>query len=45
MTIRPSSHILHYPSIIETLVGTIRLDIAECIHVIDTIFVLGLGLN
>lgn len=45
MTIRPSSHLLHHPSIIEALVRTIRLDITECIHVIDTIFVLGLGLN
>lgn len=45
MTIRPSSHLLHHPSIIEAIVKTIRLDIAECIYVIDTIFFLGLGVN
>lgn len=45
MTIRPSSHLLHNPSIIEAIVRTIRLDNAQCIHVIDTILFLGLGLN
>lgn len=45
MTIRPSSHLLHHSSIIEALIRTIRLDIAEYLHVIDTIFFLGLGLN
>lgn len=45
MTIRPSSHLLHHPSVIEALIRTIRLDIAGYIHIIDTIFFLGLGLN
>lgn len=44
MTIRPSPHLLHNPSIIEALVGSLQLDNAECIHFIDTIFFLGLGL-
>lgn len=44
MTIRPSPHLLHHPSTIEALIGNLYLDIAECIHVVDTIFFLGLGL-
>ncbi|OQE42341.1 hypothetical protein PENCOP_c004G02837 [Penicillium coprophilum] len=45
MTIRPSPHLLHYSSIVEAIVGSLRLDIAECIHILNTIFFLGLGLH
>lgn len=44
MTIRPSPHLLHHPSITEVLVRSIHLDIAECIHFVDTVFILDLCL-
>ena len=44
MTIRPSPCLLRHPSITEALVRSIHLDIAECIHFVDAVFFLDIGL-